>query len=70
MPRESHFKDIWLYVTHFSCFFGSKGQYMSSKIKIFSQNLTHFVQFEGSFLEILGKKKSFSRIFQSFLGVV
>ena len=38
---------------------------MTSKIEIFSQNLTTFDQFEGSFLAILGSKKSFSVLFQN-----
>ena len=38
---------------------------MTSKIEILGQNFAHFGRFEGSFLTILGSKKSISRLFQS-----
>ena len=43
---------------------------MTSKIKIFDQQFAHFGRSEGSFLAILGSKKSSSGFFQSYLVVV
>ena len=43
---------------------------MTPKIKIIGQKFAHFGGFEGSFLTILGSKKSFSghfRIFENFM---
>ena len=43
---------------------------MTSKIKIFDQQFAHFGRSEGSFLAILGSKKSYSELFHSWLGVI
>ena len=49
----------------FDCIFSSKGLYLTLKIEIFSQNISHFDRFEGSFLAILGFKKVVSGLFES-----
>ena len=52
----------------FGCIFSSKYPLMTSKIKIFGQNLLNLV-LRGHFWPFWGSKKSIPRFFQSFLVV-
>ena len=56
------------------CIFSSKGRYMTSKIKIFGQNLAlwegHFDHFQGQKTRFLDFLKVVLEMFRSYLGIV
>ena len=72
---RSYLGIVWgLRKRFFRCIFSSKGRYMTSKIKIFGQNLAlwegHFDHFQGQKSRFLGFLKVVLEMFRSCLGII